>query len=153
MKLLLTLFLVATLVFSLHAGEQTLCPIMVTDEIDVEEVVEYQGKEIYMCCGGCVKVWNKNPDYYAAAAIAVKSDQPLLPQLDGVELPEVKLLKQRFCPLREDTLVGPESPFIEYEGKKIYFYKERDIERKWSKDPEGLFKEAREAGLLPQFDD
>ncbi|MEM7395061.1 MAG: hypothetical protein AAF492_22245, partial [Verrucomicrobiota bacterium] len=70
-----------------------------------------------------------------------------------VKLPEVKLLAQRFCPLRPTAIVGPESPSIEYKGKKIYFFKKRDIERKWATDPDGHFKKAREAGLLPQFDE
>jgi len=59
---------------------------------------------------------------------------------------------QRFCPIKTDSLVSPKSPSIEYKGKKIYFFKERDIERKWGKDPEKYFSEAKEAGLLPQFD-
>ena len=41
---------------------------------------------------------------------------------------------------------------IEYKGKKIYFFKERDIDRKWKKDPEAAFEKARKEGLLPQFD-
>ena len=55
------------LVFSLcspMAQEQKLCPLMIEDEVDPEEFVEYKGKKIYMCCGSCVKKFKKDPDYY-----------------------------------------------------------------------------------------
>jgi len=51
-----------------QAEEQTLCPIMVEDEIDEEEVVEFEGQTIYMCCGSCVKAWDTNPKYYLKVA-------------------------------------------------------------------------------------
>ena len=147
----LALFITLFAAGSLFAAEQKLCPIMVEDEIDVEEVVEYRGTKIYMCCGSCVKTWKKNPDYYAKAAITI--DPKLLPQVKREDLKDVKLMPQRFCVIRNDTLVSPDSPSITYKGKKIYFFKERDIERRWKPDPEAIFKKARAAGLLPQFDD
>lgn len=131
--------------------DQELCPIMVETEIDTEEVVEYGGMKIFMCCGSCVKVWKKNPNYYLKAALSLK----LLPQFGDMskQLADVKLMKQRFCPLRDECIVGPESPFVEYKGKKIHFFRASDIERKWNKNPDELFAKAREEGLLPQFDE
>ena len=58
------------------AQEQKLCPLMIEDEIDSEEYVEYKGKKIFMCCGSCVKKFKKDPDYY------VKLTSNLLPQID-----------------------------------------------------------------------
>lgn len=139
-------------VAQLFAEDQTLCPIMIDDEIDEEEVVLYKGKEVFMCCGSCAKAWRQNPDYYAKAALEVGGENMLLPQLEGVDLSHVKLMKQRFCPLRKTAVVGPESPFVMYQGKKVYFFKERDIARKWKKDPKAYFEEARAQGLLPQYD-
>ena len=134
-----------------QAKEQTICPIMIDSEIDEEEVVEYEGVKIYMCCGSCVKAWDKNPKYYLKAGI----EQKLLPQFPDMteKLKDVKLMPQRFCPLRNECIVGPESPSVEYKGKKIYFFKERDIERKWTPKAEEIFAEARAKGLLPQFDE
>ena len=43
--LILALALFGTPVF----GENKLCPIMVEDEIDEEEVVEFEGKKVYLC--------------------------------------------------------------------------------------------------------
>lgn len=149
MRVLPFLLLGLTQVF---AESQTLCPIMIDDEIDEEEVLVYKGKEVFLCCGGCVKAWEKNPDYYAKASLEVSGDKKLLPQLKGVDLSHVKLMKQRFCPLRKTAIVGPESPFVMYQGKKIYFFKERDIARKWKRDPNAYFEAARKQGLLPQFD-
>lgn len=138
----------------ISAEEQSICPIMVDSEIDEDEVVEFQGKKIYMCCGGCIKAWNLNPKYYLKIARELK----LLPQFKVVskemeaELEKIVLMPQRYCPLRSESLVSPTSPSIEYQGKKIYFFKERDIERKWKKDPAAAFENARKKGLLPQFD-
>ena len=151
MKAFFALFACMLLTLPTFADDQAICPIMIDTEIDKEEMVEYKGKTIYMCCAACVRAWEANPDYYAVAAAAVEGDKPLLPQLDGVELPKVELMKQRFCPVLETAIIAPESPSIEYKGKKIYFFKERDIARKWKKDPEAAFEKAKKAGLLPQF--
>ena len=147
-KFLYLLFLVPLFnVFS--AEKQVLCPIMTEDEIDEEEVVQYKGQKVFMCCGTCVKEWNKNPDYYAKIAQTMK----LVPQIAKVDLSSVKLMPQRFCPLRNDRVVHPGSPTVTYKGKKIYFFKESDIKRKWTRDPDAYFEKARKAGILPQFDE
>ncbi|MEM8953456.1 MAG: hypothetical protein AAGD22_04815 [Verrucomicrobiota bacterium] len=152
MKLKLA-FILATIAIpasSIFAEDQTICPIMTDTEIDVDEVVDFEGTTIYLCCGSCMSAWEDNPEYYIKVGIV----EGLLPQFESVpdSLKEVELLEQRFCPFRPETVIGPESPSIEYKGKKIYFFKERDIERKWDADPEAAFAAAREAGLLPQFD-
>lgn len=152
MKPFFALFTCMMLILPTFADDQTICPIMIDTEIDKEEKVEYKGKTIYMCCAACVRAWEANPDYYVAAAAAVKTDKPLLPQLEGVELPEVELMAQRFCPVLETAIIAPESPSIEYKGKKIYFFKSSYI-RRWNRDPDGNFEKARKAGLLPQYDE
>ncbi|MEM6257104.1 MAG: hypothetical protein AAGI37_02165 [Planctomycetota bacterium] len=153
MKWFLTALCCMTLSLSAMADDQKLCPVMPELEVDIEESVKYKDIEIFMCCASCVRAWELNPDYYAVAAMSVESEKPLLPQLDGVELPEIELLKQRYCPInRTPAIVCPESPTVEYKGKTIYFFKASNI-RRWNRDPEGSFKKAREAGLLPQFDE
>ena len=149
------LALAAGLTFSTTAAfaddkTNELCPIMVEDEIDEEEFSEYEGKKVFLCCGTCKKVFDANPKYI----IKVAGDA--LPQFKGMEeklkLSEVKLLDQKFCPMYPDSLITPESPSVEYKGKKIYFFKKRAVD-KWEKDPDANFKKATEAGLLPQFDE
>lgn len=40
------------------------CPVM-GDEVDPEtKTVEYKGKTIGFCCGGCIKKFNKDPEKY-----------------------------------------------------------------------------------------
>lgn len=149
-------FLIVSFVFSIgvHAAEQTICPIMVDCEIDEEEVVEFEGTVIYMCCGSCISAWERNPIYYLKVGI----DLGLIPQFEKPsdelqkKLDKVELLEQRFCPLRPENVISPQSPFVDYKGKRIYFYRDRDIDRRWIGDPDGAFETAREAGLLPQFD-
>jgi len=123
---------------------------MVEDEIDEEEFSEYEGKKVYFCCGTCKKSFDASPKYI----IKVAGDT--LPQFKGMEdklkLDEVELLEQERCPMYPDSIVTPDSPSIEYKGKKIYFFKKRAVD-KWEKDPEANFKKASEAGLLPQFDE
>ncbi|MEM1443011.1 MAG: hypothetical protein AAGF67_11760 [Verrucomicrobiota bacterium] len=138
------------------ASAQSMCPIMIETENDGDEVVRYKGKEVFLCCSTCTRMWEANPDYYAKVALTLD----LLPQfkddkekLLAEDLKDIELLEQRFCPLRPESVVSPDSPFVEYEGKKIYFFRERDIERRWTPSAEEKFAEAREAGLLPQFDE
>lgn len=153
MKLIFKTFSVAaSLAFAATASfagdTNEICPIMIEDEIDEEEFSEYEGKKVFFCCGACKKSFDANPKYI----IKVAGDS--LPQYKGMEdklkLADVKLLDQKFCPMYPDSLVTPDSPSVDYKGKKIYFFKKRAVD-KWEKDPETNFKEATEAGLLPQF--
>ncbi len=96
------------------AQEQKLCPLMIEDEIDPEEFVEYKGKKIYMCCGSCVKKFKKAPDYY------VKLTSKLLPQVDKSLLDaKVKFIEQKFCMVYPDRVVSPKSYLYEHAGKNI----------------------------------
>ena len=153
MKLIFKTFaLAASFAFAASAAvaddANTICPIMIEDEIDEEEFSEYEGRKVLFCCTTCKKIFDANPKYI----IKVAGDN--LPQFKGMEeklkLAEVELLEQKFCPMYPDSIVTPESPSAEYKGKKIYFFKKRAV-AKWEKDPEGNFKKAIEAGLLPQF--
>ena len=80
------------------AQEQKLCPLMIEDEVDPEEFVEYKGK-IYMCCGSCVKKFKR-------IQITVKLTSNLLPQIEKSLLnKKVKLIEQKFCMVYEDRVV------------------------------------------------
>ncbi|MEM1295908.1 MAG: hypothetical protein AAGH89_11125 [Verrucomicrobiota bacterium] len=159
MKKHTTAFAILSALFlgSAIAEEQTICPMMVDTEIDKsdEGFVEYKGVTVWMCCGSCTSGWEDAPDYYLKVAL----EMDLLPQFADQkealeeELKDIELMAQRFCPLRPESVISPKSAFVEYEGKKIYFFKERDIERRWAPDPAAKFAEARAAGLLPQFDE
>ena len=114
---------------------------MPDEEIDTEEVVKFEGQVIYMCCGSCVKAFNANPDYY----VKIGTLMNLIPQIKQTEelkkrLDKVELLEQRYCVVRDDAIIHPKSPFVEYKGKKIYFFRSRDIERRWEKNKEQYFK-------------
>ena len=45
--------------------EQTLCPVM-DAPINKDMFVEYEGKKVYFCCGGCEKMFLENPEEYIA---------------------------------------------------------------------------------------
>ena len=98
---------------------------MIEEEIDLEdfEIVVYKGVKVLMCCSTCKKMWAQNPDYYAK--VSVKE----APQLVKVASKDIKPMKQLFCPVYTDTRVHPKSPSMEYEGKKIYFCKDRALKR------------------------
>ncbi|MEM6915670.1 MAG: hypothetical protein AAF491_03800, partial [Verrucomicrobiota bacterium] len=107
-------------------------------------------------CSTCTRLWNANPEYYLKVALELDLLPQFKDQKDKIlaeDLKDVELLEQRFCPLHTESVVSPDSPSIEYQGKKIYFFRERDIERRWQPKAEERFAEAREAGLLSQFDD
>ena len=115
------------------APKQTVCPLMIEDEIDVEEFLVYKGVKVFMCCGSCKKMWTQNPDYFAVVG------QKQAPQLAAVASKDIKPMKQQFCPVYTDTRVHPKSPSIEHNGKKIYFCKTRAVTR-FKSNPEKYLK-------------
>ncbi len=145
-------FTLSTLLFFfslnyLSAAEE--CAIMLGDEIDPEEFSEVLGKKVYFCCGTCVKAFDKATAYYLKAVpelakLFTAEEQKQL----GVD--KVELLDQRYCPIYPERIVNPESNFVEYKGKKIYFWSS-SAERKWKRDPDKYFQEAMERGHLPQY--
>ena len=156
-KLITTLALGALATLSVVGQEkeaQNICPIMIETEIDLDEVVEFEGKEVFLCCGGCTRAWEASPLYYFKIGRELK----LLPQFETIsaelqaKLDKIEYMEQRFCTIKKEAIVHPKSPFVEYEGKKIYFFSKRDIDRKWKGKEKQYFDDARKAGLLPQFD-
>ena len=105
------------------APKQTICPLMIEDEIDEEEFLIYKGVKVFTCCGTCKKMWKQNPDYFAV--VSVKQ----APQLAAVASKKIKPMKQLFCPVYSDTRVHPKSLSMEHKGQKIYFSKKRAMDR------------------------
>ena len=133
----------------LGAGEKNeKCPLMTDDDIDGEQLVEYEGVKVFFCCQECRKVFNANPKY------VVKASLDLLPQFAGIKdrlkLDEVKLLAQKYCPIQTKYVVTPASPTVQYKDVTIYLWDE-DAVKTWNKDPDGCARRAIEAGLLPQL--
>ena len=123
-QILFTLsFLLTCSVQAKEVPKQTLCPLMVDDEIDVEEFVTFKGVKVFMCCGSCKETWVKNPEYFAVVC------QKQAPQLKAVASKKIKPLKQLFCPVYANHRVHPKSLSIEHDGKTIYFSKKRAVSR------------------------
>ena len=126
--LVVAAFLVCTAVTIQAAPKQTLCPLMIEDEIDEEEFLIYKGVKVFTCCGTCKKMWKQNPDYFAV--VGAKQ----APQLAAVASKKIKPMKQLFCPVYNDTRVHPKSLSMEYKGKKVFFCKKRAMDR-FNADP------------------
>jgi len=62
---------------------QTTCPVM-GGEVDKTQFVDYDGKRIYVCCGGCMAKIKKDPAKY------VKQLEAEGVTLDKAEPPKVK---------------------------------------------------------------
>ena len=116
-------FFVGFVVTTQAAPKQTICPLMIEEEIDEEEFLIYKGVKVFTCCGTCKKMWKQNPDYYAV--VSVKQ----APQLAAVASKTIKPMKQQFCPVYSDTRVHPKSLSMEHKGQKIYFSKKRAMDR------------------------
>ena len=116
-------FFVGFVVTTQAAPKQTICPLMIEEEIDEEEFIIYKGVKVFTCCGTCKKMWKQNPDYYAV--VSVKQ----APQLAAVASKKIKPMKQLFCPVYSDTRVHPKSLSMDYKGKKVYFAKKRAMDR------------------------
>lgn len=126
--------IVAGFAFTTEAAPaQKLCPLMIEDEIDVEEFLVYKGVKVFVCCGTCKKMWTQNPDYFAVVS------QEQAPQLKAVASKDIKPMAQQFCPVYSDTRVHPKSPSIEHGGKTIYFSKTRAVSR-FKSNPEKYLK-------------
>ena len=78
-------------------------------------------------------------------------EEGVLPQLKGKEkelgVDGVKLMDQKFSAISHQTIVTPESPTVEYKGKKYFVFNAKEQE-KWAKDPEGAYKKAVDAGVI-----
>ncbi len=116
-------FFVGFVVTTQAAPKQTICPLMIEEEIDEEEFLTYKGVKVFTCCGTCKKMWKQNPDYFAV--VSVKQ----APQLVAVASKAIKPMKQQFCPVYSDTRVHPKSLSMEHKGQKIYFSKKRAMDR------------------------
>ncbi len=150
MLLRLLIILLLGLPAALFAGERNeKCPLMTGEDVDSEQLVEYEGVTVLFCCQECRKLFNANPKY------VIKASLELLPQFeamkDKLELEKVTLLPQRYCPINRTHLIMPASPAVDYMGVKIYLWDE-DAVKEWNKDPDGCAKRGREAGLLPQLE-
>ena len=124
------------------------CPLMTGEDVDSEQLVEYEGKTVLFCCQECRKRFNANPKYVIRASL------DLLPQFEPLkaklELDRVTLLPQKFCPVMRTHLVTPECPTVKYRGVTVYLWNDRAVAA-WNRDPDGVAKRAIEAGLLPQL--
>ncbi len=147
----LTLAAGAILPGNVSAADNEKCPMMINEDVDAEKAVDYKGNKILMCCGKCEKAWNAatdaGKDYWVKAAI----EDGVLPQFKGKEkdlgLDGVKLMEQRYSVVSYKTIVTPESPTVEYKGKKYYVFNAKEQE-KWAKDPDGSYEKAVAAGVI-----
>lgn len=143
----------APFAFAADAAANKNCPLMTDDEAEADRIVDFKGVPVALCCGRCEEGWKAN-DKATAYYVKVATELGLLPQFKGKEkelgLEEIKLIPQRFCPIRDTSLITPYSPSVDYQGEKVYFFNEK-AKAKWEKDPEAAAKKAIEAGLLPQL--
>lgn len=136
---------------ALAAEANTKCPMMTDEDVEAEKVVEFKGNEILMCCGKCEKAWNAASDAAKAYWVKAGIEEGVLPQLKGKEkelgVDGIKLQEQKFSAISHKTIVTPESPTVEYNGKKYFVFNAKEQE-KWAKDPEGAYKKAVDAGVI-----
>ncbi|MCK4998303.1 MAG: YHS domain-containing protein [Anaerohalosphaera sp.] len=58
---------------TVNTAEQTTCPVM-GGKINKEIFVEYKGKKVYFCCGGCDTKFQADPEKYIAKLPQFKSE-------------------------------------------------------------------------------
>jgi hypothetical protein len=153
-KSLLGAFALAATALSGHAiaaEANTKCPMMIDEDVEAEKVVDFKGNKILMCCGKCEKAWDAASDAGKAYWVKAAIEEGVLPQLKGKEkelgLEEIKIQEQLFSAVSYKTIVTPESPTVEYNGKKYFVFNDKE-QKKWDKDPEGSYKKAVEAGVI-----
>ena len=113
--------------------------------------VDYKGTKILMCCGKCEKAWNAASDASKAYWVKAATEEGVLPQFKGKEkelgLDTIKLMDQKYSAVSYKTIVTPESPTVEYKGKKYFVFNAKEQE-KWAKDPDGSYEKAVAAGVI-----
>lgn len=77
---------------------------------------EYKGQYVYMCCEGCLKEFNGNPEKFVAKLS--KEDQEAIKTND-------------VCPVSGEAVDKTKS--LEFEGRKVYFCCDHCVE-KYKKD-------------------
>ncbi len=121
-------------------GRQVFCPVMTNTEVlgdDEAIAVEYQGREVLLCCSKCARKWEADREAYLSAAV--------LPQLADLELPE-RTLEQVYCPVYPTRVVSENDPFVMYRGRKIYLFNKTAV-RRFEEDPERYV----DLTILPQL--
>ena len=153
-KSLFGAFALAAAALSGHAfaaDTNTKCPMMTDEDVEAEKVVEFKGNKILMCCGKCEKAWNAASDDAKAYWVKAGIEEGVLPQLKGKEkelgVDGIKLQDQKYSAISHKTIVTPESPTVEYNGKNYFVFNAKEQE-KWAKDPEGSYKKAVDAGVI-----
>ena len=136
---------VVLLACSLNAADK-MCPIMVEDSVDSEEVTITEGKKIEFCCGTCVRKFEENKAYYIKA-VKYLNDIFTPEQRKRLGVDDVVLLQQQRCPIYPDRIVNPNSPTVEYKGMTIYFWSSSAV-RRWKRDPEKYYQSAKAADIL-----
>lgn len=129
----------------------TKCPMMTEEDVEAEKAVDFKGNKILMCCGKCEKAWNAASDASKAYWVKAGIEEGVLPQLKGKEkelgIDGIKLQDQKYSAISFKTIVTPESPTVEHDGKKYFVFNAKEQE-KWAKDPEGSYKKAVAAGVI-----
>ncbi len=147
----LTLAAGAILPGNVSAADNEKCPMMITEDVEAEKAVDYKGTKILMCCGKCEKAWTAASDEAKAYWVKVATEEGVLPQFKGKEkelgFDSIKLMDQKFSAVSYKTIVTPESPTVEYKGKKYYVFNAKEQE-KWAKDPDGSYEKAVAAGVI-----
>lgn len=84
-----------------------MCPVMSDEPADMFLSVDTDEGPVYMCCKGCVKRFNRNPDKYADA---VKKQRAVL-----AKLPKMQVL----CPVSNEPVDTDVS--LKHDGKDVHF--------------------------------
>ena len=150
MKSLILIITLSTFTTLLGEGKPT-CPLMLGDDVDVQETSTILGKKIEFCCGSCVTKFEENKAYYIRVSGALSklfSDE----EKQQLKVYDIQLLKQVRCPVYPDRLINPNSKYSIYKQKKVYFWSS-SAKRRWDRSPDKYFEIATAKKLLPQFND
>lgn len=83
-------------------GVQTLCPVMVDQEIDPELFSEYKGKKVFFCCEMCKGIFEGDPERYLDRLPQFAVEQEVSSEKPSIKMRLVGVIK----PLGIATLVS-----------------------------------------------
>lgn len=113
---------------------QMTCPVM-GGKINPKQYADVKDKRIYVCCKGCIKVIEKDPDTYINKLEA-----------DGITL-DAAGEPQTKCPVM-GSKINPKQ-FTDVKGKRIYVCC-RGCIAKIENDPDAILKKLADEGIAPE---
>ncbi len=131
---------------------QELCPVMdePLGEMGVPLRVTGLGQDVFLCCKGCLKLLEKEPEKYLKKLRALP--QPAKPKVTKATEADARFVAaQRICPVMDEPLNAMGGPFKTVVNGKIIFICCPGCATKLHASPDAYLQKLAQQGVTPPF--